>query len=130
MPLTPDTIRQRVAAYYAAIRTGDVDAIVALFAADGAMRDPVGAPAATTDAGRRQIFGGIKAVFASFGLQEEHVSANPPEAAARWTARGTTHAGKEISFEGISTFVFDADGKIAAMSAYWEPAILGAKLAG
>lgn len=128
--MTPDDIRAAVAAYYAAIRNGDMDRVVAMFAADGVMRDPVGTPEAATEAERRQRYGGIGAMFESFGIQEEHVSANPPEAAARWTATGRARNGKDIRFEGISTFAFDDAGKITAMSAYWEPATIAAAFAG
>ena len=128
--MTPDDIRAAVAHYYAAIRDGDVEAILALFAADGEMRDPVGTPAAATEAERRQRYSGIGAMFSAFAIDEEHISANPPEAAARWTATGTARNGKDIRFEGISTFTFDDAGKIAAMSAYWEPATIAAAFAG
>ena len=130
MPLTAEAVRDAVRAYYAVIRAGDVDAIAALFASDAVMRDPVGAPAATTDAERRQRYAGIGAMFERFGIAEEHVSANPPEAAARWTASGRTRTGRDISFEGISTFTFRDDGTIAEMSAYWEPASIAAAMAG
>lgn len=130
MPQTPDDIRAAVAAYYAAIRAGDMERVVAMFAAAAVMRDPVGTPAASTDAERRQRYGGIGAMFESFGIQEEHISASPAEAAARWTATGRARNGTDIRFEGISTFAFDDDGKITAMSAYWEPATIAAAFAG
>lgn len=130
MPMTPDDTRAAVASYYAAIRDGDMERVVAMFAADAVMRDPVGTPDATTAAERQQRYSGIGAMFESFGIHEEHISANPPEAAARWTARGRARNGKDISFEGISTFAFDDAGKITAMSAYWEPATIAAAFAG
>jgi len=123
-------IRAAVAAYYAAVRAADVDAIAPMFAPAAVMRDPVGMPPATDDASRRQRYAGIAATFETFGIFEDQVAVCGDEAAARWTARGTAKDGKQVSFEGISTFVFDADGKIASMSAYFEIATVMASVQG
>jgi len=123
-------VRAAVAAYYAAVRAGDVDAIAPIFAPTAVMRDPVGMPPATDDASRRQRYAGIAATFETFGIFEDQVAVCGYEAAARWTARGATKDGKQVSFEGISTFVFDDDGKIVSMSAYFEIATVMAAMQG
>lgn len=128
MTHTDATIRTSVAAYYAAVRAGDVDAIAPMFAPGAVMRDPVGMPPATDDASRRQRYAGITATFETFGIFEDQVAVCGDEAAARWTARGTAKNGKPISFEGISTFVFGDGGKIATMSAYFEIATVMAAM--
>jgi steroid delta-isomerase-like uncharacterized protein len=126
MPIDPAAA---VAAYYAAVSTRDVDTIAPLFVADAVMRDPVGLPPATTDAERRERYARIAAGFESFNMTPHDIMADGNEAAARWTATGRTRTGKDVRFEGISTFVFDDSGKMTMMSAYIDMAALIAQLA-
>jgi ketosteroid isomerase-like protein len=114
------SVADAVAAYYAAVRAGDIDKTAALFAADAVMRDPVGAPPATDDASRRQRYAGIAAAFESFAIDEQQIIVGGDEAAARWAAHGKTKTGADVRFEGISTFVFNAQRKITMMSAYFD----------
>ena len=130
MALAADAVRKHVAAYYAAVRDGDVDVIAPMFAADAVMRDPVGQPPATDDAARRQRYAGIAAVFETFAIDEHDIIAAGDEAAARWTARGRTRTGKDLRFEGISTFSFDSDLRMTTMSAYFDMAALIAQVQG
>ncbi|HYM16911.1 MAG TPA: nuclear transport factor 2 family protein [Dehalococcoidia bacterium] len=123
-----DAVRAAVAAYYAAVSAGEIEAAVAMFAADARMLDPVGAPAAENAEQRRQRYAGISAMFETFRVEPSFVAVCGAEAAARWSAVGRTRAGRDVTFDGISTFVFDADGRIAAMSAYWEMAAVVAAL--
>jgi steroid delta-isomerase len=130
MALAPDDVRKAVAAYYAAVRTGDIEAIAQLFAPDAVMRDPVGAPPATDDAARRMRYAGISAAFASFEIVEQSVIAAGDEAAARWTASGRTRSGKDVRFDGISTFEVDDAGLITMMSAYFDLGTVAAAMQG
>lgn len=122
--MTPDDIRAAVAAYYAAVTARDIDAIIAMFAPDARMLDPVGTPPAVDAGQRRQRYAGIAAAFDTFAIETSFVAVCGTESAARWTATGTAKNGRHVAFDGISTFTFDAAGKIAAMSAYWEPAAI------
>ena len=128
MPRSRDDVRKSVAAYYAAVRSADVDAIAPLFAPDAVMRDPVGAPPLTDDAARRQRYAGIGAAFASFQMVEQDVFVGGDEAAVRWNTRARTHAGKDVRFDGITTFSFDVDRRITVMSAYFDLAALAAAM--
>jgi len=121
----------RAAAYYHALTRGDIEVVLAMFAPDAEMRDPVGAPAASTDMERRQRYAAIDAAFASFTISaEEIIGGGADEAAARWRVVARTHGGREVRFTGVSIFVFDADGRIARMSAYWDAATVAAAMAG
>jgi ketosteroid isomerase-like protein len=128
--LNASAVRDAVAAYYDAVRKGEIERIAGMFAADGVMRDPVGAPPAADGAARRQRYAGISAVFAEFGIFEEQIIVGGDEAAARWTARGTAKNGASVRFDGISTFAFDGAGKIAMMSAYFDVAAVVAAMSG
>jgi steroid delta-isomerase len=112
--------RAAVERYYATVSAGAVDAIAALFAPDGVMRDPVGTPPRTTDAERRQPYAAIGAMFDSFTITPERIIAAEDEAGVTWTARGQTRAGRPVEFEGISKFTFDGDGRITAMDVFWD----------
>jgi steroid delta-isomerase len=118
--MTAEDLRSRVAAYYAAVRAGDIDAILTLFAPDAVMRDPVGAPPATDEVQRRQRYTGIAAAFSEFSIDEDDVIVCGDEAAVRWTIAATLKNGHEVTIQGISTFEFGADGSIQCMSAYLD----------
>lgn len=123
-----NAVAQSVETYYRALSSGDIEAVLAMFAETGVMRDPVGSPAADTDMARRQRYAGIGAMFDEFAITPESIVPGGDEAAARWSARGRTKTGRDVTFSGISTFVFDGDGQIAVMSAYWDPAAVVAAL--
>ena len=110
----------RATDYYRALSQGDVAAVLAMFAESAVMRDPVGTPAATTPEARSQRYAGISAMFESFAITPDDVVPCGDEAAVRWTARGRMRTGRDVEFSGMSTFVFDGEGRIATMSAYWD----------
>jgi steroid delta-isomerase len=118
--MTPDEVRRAVERYYAAVSARDIDAVVAMFAPDAVMRDPVGTPPATDAAARRQRYDGIALAFEAFAITPDRIVVTGDEAAAGWAAAGKARTGRAVTFDGISTFVFDADGRISAMSAYWD----------
>jgi ketosteroid isomerase-like protein len=117
---TPEAVRGAVEAYYAAITARDVDALLRMYAPGSAMRDPVGIPPATDDATRRQRYDGIAAAFETFAITPQQIVASANEAGVRWTAGGRARSGRDVTFDGISTFIFDDDGRITTMSAYWD----------
>jgi steroid delta-isomerase len=78
----------------------------------------------------RQFFAGIAGAFETVGLKEDSVFVSGNEAAVKWTGRGVGKNGREVSFEGIDVFEFNADGKIQTMWAYWNPAAMLAELQG
>jgi ketosteroid isomerase-like protein len=94
------------------------------------MREPVGMPPVTSDAERRERWTLIAAGFESFAITPHDIFAGGNEAAARWTAEGRMRAGKDIRFDGISTFTLDDTGTIISMSAYFDMAALVAQVQG
>jgi ketosteroid isomerase-like protein len=113
-------IKQRVEAYYVTVSAGDIDSVAAMFTPAATMRDPVGAPPACDDAARRQRYAGIRLAFDAFAIAARTIIVGGDEAAAAWIARATAKDGRAVEFSGISTFVFDAEGRITAMSAYLD----------
>ena len=128
--MTPDEVRAAVNAYYAAVNARDIDAVRPMFAADALMRDPVGMPPATDVAARRQRYEGIAAAFETFTITPHQVIAVVGEAAARWTATGRARNGRDVTFDGISTFTFNEEGYITRMSAYFDVAAIVTAMGG
>lgn len=124
MTRTHDTI----AAYFAATRAMDREAWVRTFAEDGATHDPVGAPPTKGHAALGKFFDGIVALTEKIGLTEDQVFVCGDKAAVKWTGRGIGKNKKPFKFEGIDVFEIDANGKIKAVHAYWDPGQLMAQL--
>jgi steroid delta-isomerase len=116
-----DGVAAVVARFYAALRSNDVDAWVALFAAATAA-DPVGAPVHRGHEGLRAFLSGVLEQFETFGLTENAVYCVPGGAAAKWTGLGLGRNGRSVEFEGIDVFEMDAHGLIKSLSAYWDAA--------
>jgi ketosteroid isomerase-like protein len=128
--MTADETRASVERYYSAVNANDVDACAAMFAPGAAMRDPVGMPPATDDNARRQRYQGIALAFETFAITTRQLVALAGEAAATWSATGKTRTGRDVTFDGISTFIFDSEGRITQMSAYWDVSAIMTATAG
>jgi steroid delta-isomerase len=111
-----------VARFYAAVRSKDVEAWVALFAADAAAADPVGTPVHRGHEGLRAYLSGILKQFETFGLAENAVYCVPGGAAVKWTGVARGKNGRDVAFEGIDVFEMDAHGLIRSLSGYWNAA--------
>jgi steroid Delta-isomerase len=120
------TVKDGVAAvvvrFYAALRLNDVEAWVALFAADAIAADPVGGPVYRGHEGLRAFLSGVLEQFETFGLTENNVYCVPGGAAVKWTGLGRGRNGRSVEFEGIDIFEVDAQGLIRSLAAYWDAA--------
>ena len=126
--MNPEVISKAVKAYFAAIRAGDIPAIVNTFAEDAITYDPVGTP---PNQGRKKIeefFQTVTAAFKEVGLTEDDVFIAGNGAAVRWTGRGTSKQGRQVKFEGIDVIEVNEAGKIQTLHAYWNPAEMVAQL--
>jgi steroid delta-isomerase len=126
---TPHTNADVVASFYAALRSNDVEAWLANFAADAIAHDPVGAPPHHGHTGLRAFLSGILGQFERFGLTEDAVFHAPQGAAVKWTGSGRGRNGRQVEFHGIDVFEFDHEGKIVSLKAYWDAAPVMATLA-
>lgn len=111
-----------VGQYFKAIRAGNIDAIVATFAADAVSHDPVGAPPHEGHEGIRRFFEDVGTRFETLHLHEDHTFIAGNGAAVKWTAHGVGKNGHEVTFEGIDVFEVNDDGQIQQLWAYWNPA--------
>ncbi|MEL6162677.1 MAG: nuclear transport factor 2 family protein [Cyanobacteria bacterium J06628_3] len=102
-----ELIRQSVAQYFEATRSGDAYKWADRFADNAVFEDPVGTPLINNDPAKILEFGKkFMAGFETVGLHEEFIHVVGNEAAARWTGRAITKEAKKVRFEGINVFKF------------------------
>jgi len=118
MPTT-DEMKAAVQAYTAAHTAGDIDGIIAVFAEDAVVADPVDKPAFVGHAAIREFFTGTHEFAESLELlvtgpirAVDHFAAAPLRAV-------TSMGGSKFAVDIIDVFTFDDDGKISDMKAYW-----------
>jgi steroid delta-isomerase len=128
--MSPETISRAVKAYFAAIRSMDMEAWIATFAPDAVSYDPVGAPPTAGHDALRQFFSAIVGAFDKVGLTEDQIFIAGNGAAVKWTGRGKGKNGREVRFEGIDIFEFNEEGLIQTMRGYWNPAEVMMQLQG
>lgn len=109
-------IRGVFARYCELLTAGDAEGIVALYAENGAVEDPIGSP---LHRGRDAIRVFYTASAGSVSLELEgrpRVAGN--EGACGMLARPK---GAKVVIETLDTMIFDEDGLIREMRAYWSP---------
>ena len=116
---TTKTPESAVHAYVAALNAGDVEAIVALYADDASVEDPVGSAPVVGRAAIRAFYTRSLAVPLLVALE------GPVRVAGRECAFpfsvSLTYEGRRMKFRPIDTFRFDAVGRIVQMRAYFGP---------
>jgi len=126
--MSPEVVSQAVKTYFAAIRSGDIPAVVRTFADDAITHDPVGTPANEGHQKIEEFFQTVTAAFKEVGLTEEQVFIAGNSAAVKWTGRGVSKQGRDVKFEGIDIIEVNESGKIQRLNAYWNPAEMVAQL--
>src|SRR6478736_2126106 len=116
MAAGPDRIRQVVDDYIRLVGTGTADEIVALYAADATVEDPVGTDVRTGHAAIREFYAGLE------GLTQETrlITARVAGGEAAFVFEIITRAGdKTYTLAPLDAMTFDDDGLITTMRAYW-----------
>lgn len=118
-----DHIRRVFERYGDLLTAGDTAAIVALFAADAVVRDPVTAPPhCGHDAIRAFYQGSFDAVGGGIEMKlDGAVRIAGTHAAAAYVAR-TVNNDPVFRTETLDVMTFDGAGLITSMTAYWGPA--------
>jgi len=119
---TPEHMRDAVLSYFASFETADVDAIVALFADNAVVEDPIGGARMEGIQAIRGFFkGGFDYVGGGYPFVPEgnvRVAANHAACAA---VAICDKANPPFRLETLDVMTFDEAGKIVAMKAYWGP---------
>ena len=114
--------------YFGAICALDAEAFVAAFAPDATQEDPVGAPSRQGHEAILGFFHQIGGLFESVELKPTAMHFGPDSAAVPFKGHGRGKNGAEVQMEGVDVFIFDAEGRIASIRAYWDPGPVLAKL--
>jgi len=118
---TPESLRHLVDRYCQAVTSRDVDAVVALFTEDAVQADPVSAP---PNVGRDAIGAFFQAAVdassaTTFRALAVHTCAD--QVAIDFRVEVTVEGGTMV-ISGIEVFTVSEDGRICAVSAYWDDA--------
>ncbi|MGV0836104.1 nuclear transport factor 2 family protein [Mycolicibacterium thermoresistibile] len=120
MTTVPDktaAITATVHRYLELVAEGRADEITELYADDATVEDPVGADVHIGRQSIRKFYGNIENIRARIELVTLRVCANE----AAFLFRMEMDFGeKKMVIEPIDVMVFNADGKIASMKAYWN----------
>jgi steroid Delta-isomerase len=113
-----EEIADAVNRYIGLIAKGSVDELVELYADDATVEDPVGGE---VHIGRQAIHGFHSAALGNRERECELVSLRVAGNEAAFQFRLTMKATEgRLIIEPIDVMVFDDDGKVAAMKAYWS----------
>jgi len=118
----PDHIRSVFERYGVLLTAGDTDAIVALFAPDAVVRDPVNGPEHRGHAAIRAFYqSGFDAMGGGIRMTlDGNVRIAGRHGAAAFVARTVNHS-EIFETDTLDVMLFDDDGRILAMDAYWGP---------
>lgn len=120
---TPEMMQAAVQAYVRALNAGDLEAIVALYADDALVEDPVGSPPKRGHAEIRAFYAGSLRLRLQVEL-EGQVRAVAGEAAFAFRASFEVND-RKTSIHPIDVMRFDEDGRIAQMRAFFGPGNIG-----
>ncbi|OBF57106.1 steroid delta-isomerase [Mycobacterium sp. 852002-50816_SCH5313054-b] len=122
MPNATDRVQaitETVNRYIELVAKGSADDIVELYADDATVEDPVGGEVHIG----RQAIRGFYAAVSDVRRECELVTLRVAGHEAAFQFRLTVTAGEhKMVIEPIDVMVFDAQGKVAAMKAYWSAA--------
>jgi steroid delta-isomerase len=110
-------IRRLYERYPEMVTKGDVEGIVALYAADATIEDPIGAPLHRGAAAIRKFCEAAAGAVTMKRVGPVHVAGREAATPLR-VLIGPEH--KKQAIDIISVMAFRDDGKIAAMRAFWS----------
>lgn len=116
MAVSPVQIRQVVDDYVRLVGSGTADEIVALYAADATVEDPVGSEVRAGHAAIREFYAGLEGLVQETRLLASRIAGS--EAAFHFEI--ITRAGdRTYTLSPIDAMTFDDSGLITTMRAFW-----------
>jgi steroid delta-isomerase len=116
MAASNERIREVIEAYVDRVANGTTDEVLALYADDATVEDPVGTDVRSTRDAIRQFYSGLE------GLEQEGrlLSARIAGGQAAFQFELATKAGERTyTLSPIDVMTFDDDGLITSMRAFW-----------
>lgn len=118
-------ITDAVNTYIASFETGDLDAIMNLYADECSVEDPVGSPVKQGRAAVQEFYAGAMSMNVKLQLEGEiRIAGN--EAAFAFSGQVDTGDGI-MAFRPIDVMVFNDEGKVTSMRAFFGPTNSGMK---
>ncbi len=119
MAASTDKIREVVEAYVRLVADGKATEVADLYTDDATVEDPVGTDVRRGREAILEFYGGLEGMEARTTLHQVKIAAG--EAVFSFELV-TTVGDKSYTVAPIDHMVFDEDGKITAMRAFWDPA--------
>lgn len=116
-PERAQAITETVHRYIELVGSGEVDDLVSLYADDATLEDPVGGEVHIGHQAIRNFYSALEGLDRQCELVTLRVAGN--EAALHF-ALTVSGGGHRMRIEPIDVMVFDGEGKIAGMKAYWS----------
>jgi steroid delta-isomerase len=113
-----EAIREVCERYPRMLTEGDVDGLVALYAEDAMVEDPIGSPLHRGIDGIRAFYQGAAGKVTMSRSGPVRMAAN--EAATPLVVKVGPEGPDQTALDIISTMVFDEAGRITSMRAYWS----------
>lgn len=120
---TADEMRETMQRYLAYVGAGDVDGVLALFAEDVSVEDPVGGPPGTHVIGRERVERFFRKGFARSRPVPRPTGAirtTPAAQAAMPFVLELDLGGRRCEIDVIDEMRFDEAGRITALRAFWN----------
>ena len=121
---TPAQIQSAIDGYGAAYAARDRAAFLCVFAADAVQVDPVPAPANVGHEAIGGFFDNAMAMAPDLTLFVDRTIVCGDQAAVNFHVEATM-GGTKMGFSGVDIFTVNDDGKISAVTAYWDPSTMG-----
>ncbi|MCY1395429.1 Steroid Delta-isomerase [compost metagenome] len=118
--LSPQAIQATMARYVELVDAGDIEAIVALYAEDAVVEDPVGKPAIHGIAEIARFYREGLGVSNASAMLTGSVRATHNGCGAMPFRVDLVWDGQACSIHVIDVMEFDEQGKIRSMKAYWS----------
>ena len=120
MTVTPEQIRSTADAYVNALKAGDLEAVMALYAEDATVEDPVGGGTVHDGAAAiRDFYTSVTALKIEADVLETRVCGND----LLFNFEITTHfdEGGKATINVWDLMTHNDEGKVTSMRAYWTP---------
>lgn len=121
---TPEQVRAAVDGYAAHLQARDRGAWVALFAEGATLVDPAPGEPVVGHEAIGAFFDTLAGMAERYHLDQRDLHVCGPQAALEYTLTAGQAAGGGVAFDGVAVFTVDDEGRIAALTAYWEPSRL------
>jgi ketosteroid isomerase-like protein len=108
--------------------SGELEALVALFAEDAQLSNVASRRVFSGPEGVRQFWRDYKGMLAQVRSTFRNMIESADRVALEWETQGTAQNGAAVSYEGVSIIEWDGD-KIRRFYAYFDPGLLGREMA-